>query len=92
MKDKYYPRAVGTGKLAPSCFTPLCSASGKAIEKPDLPLMFLYTLFPLTLGRRKRSHLDCTFLFSVYSVYTFCTWEEGDEGWVLPSEVSQVAM
>lgn len=78
VKDKHYPRAVGAGKLAPSCFTPLCSASGKAIEKPDLPLLFLYTLSPLTLGRRKGSHLDCTFFFPpVYSVYTFCTWEEG---------------
>lgn len=77
VKDKHYPRAVGAGKLAPSCFTPLCSASGKAIHKPNLPLLFLYT-FPPDPGEEEREPLRLHFFFPpVYSVYTFCTWEEG---------------
>lgn len=65
MTDERCPGAVRKGKLAPSCLAPLHSIRQK---KSQTCLLCTHSLTP-TLGNRKGSHLDGTFLLPLYCLH-----------------------
>lgn len=79
--SKYGPGVVRKGRLLRS------GPSVQQAVRPEKARLVSVHLSPRTGWGQEQDPVRLHF-----SVYTLCTWEEGDSGWVLPSEGSQVAM